>query len=192
MSGQRTFTETIQASPIYTNTGNVFSCRFIDIPQHTEYSTLFKQFCIKKMKVILLPNYTEVDPNNAIGLTTFNLTQPRLTYAIDDSPNLTAPTSELDVLQSNGAKIRNAGKKLEITFKPKPNIASLEASLGAYVGLRQKADMWLNTDSSTVSYSGTGLQHCGVRYWLSGQVSAVPYLQYNVYYKITFSVRDPA
>lgn len=188
MYGQRTFTEMLEASAVTVNSGGIWQCKFTDLPQAAQYSNLYKQFCIKKLQVILLPDFTSADASTLLSGTQM----PRLAFAIDDTPNVNAPANELDVLTSNGSKVIVAGNKAVITCYPKPNIAPLVGAYGAYVATRTRGPVWLNTDAAEVAFSGTGLPHGGIRYWLSGAPLSPPYVQYSVYYKITFALRDPA
>lgn len=61
--------------------------------------------------MIIVPTWTSCDLTTAIDPTTgtggLNTeTQPRLTYAIQDSPEEGPPANELEVLSMNGARIR--------------------------------------------------------------------------------------
>lgn len=184
----QTYTEVLQAGDVQTNTGGVFLCRFMDIPQNASYSNLYKQFCIKKLQVMLLPKFTEY----TAGAPAANFLQvPRLVYSVDDTPGLQAPTNEISVLTDNGAKVLSMKNKITLTCYPKPNIASIDLAATAAVATRQRKAVWLNTQSGDVTNSGETVQHGGIRYYISGNPLFNEY-QYDVYYKITFQMRDPA
>lgn len=72
--------------------------------------------------MIIVPKFTEVDPNQAAaGTPTGVVEAPRIVYAINDSTNdLLAPSTELSVLADNGAKIRKLTRPLKIKCVPKP------------------------------------------------------------------------
>lgn len=182
-----TFTEMISASDVYTGTGGVWTCKFTDIPQASNYSNLYKQFCIKKFQVILLPNYGAVDP----AFIASAAQTARLAFAVDDTPSLNVPTSELDVITANGAKVVVGPKKTVITCRPKPNILTVSKGPGV-IATRIRGPVWLNTDALEVNNSGTNVDHFGIRYWCSTGPLSVGSAQYSVYYKITFALRDAA
>lgn len=185
-----TFTELFEAGTVQVGTGGTWKVAFNSLPQASQYSNLFKQFCIKRFQVMLLPTFNSNDPSLVVSGTEM----PRLAYAINDSPMLQDPINELSVLTSNGAKVITAGHKTTITCVPKPDIYS--AALGkpdpVPVATRWRGNVWLNTDAAEVGFSGTSVQHSGISYWLSGGPLSIPYTQYNVYYKLTVALRDPA
>lgn len=183
------FTEMLEASAVTTGSGGIFSCKFTDLPQNSAYSVLYKQFCIKKLQVILLPNFGEVDP----ALLASGQNTTRFSFAVDDTPNLLPPVSEIDVLASNGAKVVMGTKKIVINCRPKPSIQSTFGKFGSTnVATRVRGNVWLNTDSAQVSGSGTGVDHFGIRWWSSTGPIAINTAQYSVYYKITVALRDAA
>lgn len=187
MYGSRTFTEMVEASDIQVNAGGIFSVKFNSLPQATQYSSLYKQFCIKKLQVILLPNYGATDPSLIVsGTQNF-----RLAFAVDDTPSLNVPSSELDVITANGSKVVVGQKKIVINCKPKPDLSILAPGIG-YVAMRQRSAVWLNTDATEVGNSGTGLTHYGIRYWVTGGPISPAYSAFKTFFKVTIGLRDPA
>lgn len=185
-----TYTEIVAAGNIQANNGGQFVCRFVDIPQQAQYSSLYKQFCIKKLSVMLLPRLNSFDANTALAVGT-SYWAPRLTYSVDDTPSTTIPGSELDVLSDNGAKVVSLTNKRTLTCYPKPSIGSIDTQLGSVVATRMRKAVWLNTNSADVANSGVNVQHHGIRYWLTGNPLYNDFM-FDVYYKITFQLRDPA
>lgn len=185
------FSEVLSAGNISTNAGGQFICNFASVPQAANYSVLYKQFCIKKLEVMILPRLNSFDANNA-ALTGTAYWQPRIAYAIDDTPSTSNPGSELDVLQCNGAKVvALTGKKVTISCRPKPSIGSQDMVNGGNVSTRIRGPVWLNTDSVDVSYSGVNVGHGAIRYWISANPLFTE-MQFDVYFKITFQLRDAA
>lgn len=185
-----TFTETIEAGSVQVGTGGVWKTQFNSLPQNVPYSQLYKQFCIKKLQVILLPSFTGADS----ALLTSGTEMARLAFAIDDTPSVLTPTSELDVITANGSKIVSAGRKVVINCRPKPDLMSVgdNQPQPVHVATRIRGNVWLNTDNSAVNNSGTAVPHGSIRYWVSGAPLSLAYTQFTVYYKVTFSLRDPA
>lgn len=186
----RVFTEIVQAGDIQVNAGGQFVCKFTDIPQWQQYSQLYKQFCIKKLQVMILPKLNSFDANTTLATGT-SYWLPRIAYSVDDTPSTTAPAAELDILTDNGAKVLSMGRKLTLTCWPKPNLASVYTDTGAVVATRQRKMIWLNTTSPDVGNTGVNVNHGAIRYFITANPLYNEY-QFAVYYKITFALRDPA
>lgn len=190
MAYSRVFTEVLNAGNIQLNTGGTFVCRFNDIPQAGQYAALYKQFCIKKLQIMLLPRLNSYDANTTASVAT-SYWVPRLVYSVDDTPGLQVPPTEISVLTDNGAKIVPLTNKATLTCWPKPAIGSQDIFSGTLVATRQRKMVWLNTESVDVSNNGQNVQHNGIRYFLSGNPLYNEFV-FDVYYKITFQMRDPA
>lgn len=68
----------------------------------------------------------------------------RFTYSINDTTNdLATPTSELDVLEDNGVKIRQLTRPLKIVFRPKAVLDSTDPTSSALVASQPKYRQWL-------------------------------------------------
>lgn len=187
----RTFTEVLDAGDISTNAGGTFKVQFDSIPQYQEYSKLYRQFCIKKLQVMLLPLYTDAEINTALagGL---NYQATRIAFAVNDTPQLTAPASELAVLEDNGAKVVLGHKKISINCWPKPDLTMVSPGLvtNTYVGVRNRKAVWLNTDAPGQAYSGTSISHGGISFWVTNNLANASIPVFKVYYKVTFALRD--
>lgn len=190
-TSMRVFTEVVDAGQLQTNTGGTFKVSFDSIPQVAEYSKLYRQFCIKKLQVMLLPLYTDAEINTALG--TLNYEASRVAFAITDTPEQVNPGSELDVLQENGAKVVLGHKKITINCWPKPDLTQVSPGVltNQYVAVRQRKAVWLNTDAPNQAYSGTNITHGGISYWVSNNLANASIDVFQVYYKITFALRDP-
>lgn len=183
-----TFTETLQASPLPSGGGGIFSTRFNDLPQAAQYATLFKQFCIRKLVVMIVPKF------NSFGVTgnvTNSYWQPRITYAVNDTPSLLTPATELDVLTDNGCKTKVINNKpLRLVCYPKPEFISTDLA-GARVVTRQRKQIWFNTGNTDVAFSGQDVVHTGIQYYVTGNTPGAPVEELaDVYYKVTISMRD--
>lgn len=191
MNPQPTFTETYSQPYIVGNAGGVFQARISDIPQVAQYSTLYKQYRINWIKVLLVPvwNYSAADPNagaynNSIGVP--YLGASRITYAINDSPGTVAPANELAVLTDNGCKIKPITNKFSVSFRPVPSVdAPVEG--GGVIATKQKFKQWFNF----AEIVGNNPLHQGVSYWISSTAGPGVNASFNVYYKVNFSLRDP-
>lgn len=196
---QPTFTETFRpgyAATLSTNTGTLFYVNMnMMLPaQLTSYSTLYNQYCIRKLQVIIIPRYTNTDINVSVGGVT-NLFQNQYAYSIVDTPDVIAPGSMNDVLQDNGCRISTMGTKpLRITCRPKPSIeTSSNGTSGGAVAIRLKGQQWFNFNNTDTNptVQGQGVNHAGISLYLQNNNAAQTTIVADVYYKLTFSLRDP-
>lgn len=183
-----------------TGAGQVFKVRITDIPQVNQYANLYKQYRINWVKVMLLPrlNTENTDPNLAIqnGVVappTQWMGLARIVYAINDSPGETAPATEQEVLECNGAKIKSFKTKWSCSFKPVPDVAQYNITGANAIYSRQKYRQWFNFDTTL---TGNNPEHGAVTSFISipGNVppGEEPFVQtYYVYYKVSFTLRDP-
>lgn len=180
-----TFTETlVRPVKISGNAGNVFTVTMDDIPQLAQYSNLYRQYKINWAKISILPDHNSYDGTQPITLAGM----PRIAWAVNDTPYIAAPTSESDLLQDNGAKVRPLVNSWAGSFKPVPNIAVTDAPTGAIVPIKGPRSMFLNFAAA----GAPNPEHYGISYWISqalggGAVSP----SYTVIVKINFSLRDP-
>lgn len=196
---QPVFTEMWNAGTINVNSsgvvGDVLTLAGNSIPQMPQYSKLYRQFRILKATWILVPRFTSVDINSALyngSVPISTSAQGRLVYAVNDSAGVVPPTSEIQLLQDNGAKLKMCMRSapIKITHKPVPvlNIAQQIALNSAY---ENKRNTWLNTDNTTVQGSGTAISWQGVSYYLTVPTT-VAFTFFDVYCKTTVQFKDPA
>lgn len=171
--------------------GRVFKVRISDIPQIAQYSNLYRQYRINWIKVIVVPDFntasTEANAsqyNNAIAMTGFT-GMARVVYAINDTPSVNAPATEAQVLEDNGCKIRACKTMWAVAFKPTPDIA--ETTAVGSIPVKSKFKSWYSFDTTT---TGNNPLHGSVTsYWsLPGGSNQ---MNCNVYYKVSFTLRDP-
>lgn len=203
------FTETFKSSSVFNvnvgagaNGGYKFAVRITDIPQVGQYANLYKQYRINWIKVMLLPRIdtSTADGNAAIYNSLVGGTQwmgnGRICWAIQDSPDVSVPVSEQEVLEMNGAKIKQFRGKWSCSFKPVPNVyQGTVDSTGqpTEVYTRQKLRQWFNFETQL---TGKNPEHGYVAAYLTvpGNVPAgqEPFVQtYYIYYKVNFTLRDP-
>lgn len=175
-----------------------FTVRISDIPQIADYVALYNQYRINWVRVMLIPDYNTASAD--VNATQYNLGvagtsgfgMARIAWAINDTPNLPDPVDEAQVLSDNGAKVKAIGTKWSVSFKPRPDKFTGTATGDAGVAVREKFNQWL----SFASLSGNNPVHRGVSFCVTAP-NATPagqdpvFLNYNIYYKVSFSLRDP-
>lgn len=165
-----------------------------DIPQYQQYQNLYNMFKITKVTAIIIPKWNSGDPNTA----QYNLLNstpawecPRMAYAINDNVNdLTPPTTELEVLEDNGAKIRRLTSPFKIRFSPRVAVDGVNpANTTQGVAIQYPRKPWIGFDGI-----GTTLLHTGVDWYVSCDNTASPdnFLDVaDVYFKVSFICKDP-
>lgn len=165
-----------------------------DIPQYQQYQSLYNMFKITRVVAIIVPKWNSGDMNTA----QYNLANsapawevPRMAYAINDNTNdLLAPTSELEVLEDNGAKIRRLTDPFKIKFHPRVAIDGVNpANTSQGVAIQYPRKPWVGFDGI-----GTTLLHTGVDWYIScdNTATSANFLDVaDVYFKVSFVCKDP-
>jgi len=172
--------------------GKVFKISMSDVPQHPQYMNLYTQYKINWVKVMLVPNFnTQAAEPNTGFLVSGIVGQGRIAYSIQDSPNESAPASEAEVLQDNGAKIKAFGTKWSCSFRPVPDIAVTTIGGTGVIPLKIRKSQWFNYDDTTVANNP---DHGAVTAYVT--LPGTPgtegrSISYTCYYKVNFSLRDP-
>lgn len=200
LSNQPTFVETFQLPrdnmfvPCNGGLGKYFAVKIQDVPQVASYANLYTQYRINWVKVMLLPIYnTQSSDFNAAN---YNQTSAvasagmaRIVYSIQDSPGQVAPTTENEVLEDNGCKIKPMGSKWSCSFKPVADITQ-DNGAGGIIPVRSARKQWFNFDTATPANNPL---HGGVKAFISlpGTASDTNGISWYAYYKVSFSLRDP-
>lgn len=184
-----TFTETVRLTNLNTGTtgagaAGLLAVSMNQIPQYTDYQALYNQYCIRSVQFIIMPEYDMYDSNNSPTGAVAAVTAPRFVYAINDSAQQTAPTTEVDVLSDNGAKIRMLDRPIKIRFRPVAQVRVTDSN--SNLVYETKKNRWLGFQDASVAHSGVAW---AITQTVPNSVLALPAC--NVYAKITFSLRDP-
>jgi hypothetical protein len=192
-----TFTEMWQATPI-TLTGGEFGGllenTFTSIPQSANYSNLYRQFRILKNTWYIIPRSNSADFTNALynvspAVAVPAVLQGRFVYSVNNTAGATDPSSEVEVLTDNGARVKVSTRVIKISHRPVPRL-NTTTSVVAQQFIGRKAT-WLNTDSNEQTGSGTGVVHTGVSIYVTVPTAQPSLIYYDVYCKTTFQLRDP-
>lgn len=180
------FTETYALTSLQPSSGGILKFSMDQVPQLAQYTALYQKYRILRASVMLLPEFTSYDQNQAennaaLSRSTFGLT--RIAWAVNDSPNITAPATELDVLKDNGARIRPlTDRGVRFSCRPVPNV---EDSNGVEMTFKRK---YINFEAT-----GPNAVHSGISWWISQLSNGTPATT-NVtvcYVKLTFQLSDP-
>jgi len=182
-----TFTETYLASAaggVAPNTGGVIAPFIQNVPEYANYARLYRSFRITKMQVLFL-NSVQTNATTAPTVPPGVVQSiARIALAADRSSIVTAPASELDVLNDDRCVVKQMDKLVSYTvLNPVPNLTmNIPPGTAAQAGVSLGPGNWLSWDDA-----GT-VPHNGLSYWISGTGG----LQFtNIYVKLTFQCCDP-
>lgn len=84
------------------------------------------------------------------------------------------------------------GKPFKLTCRPKPNIGVTNISTNSVIGVTQRGTQWFNFPLSDDPGDSGNLPHAGISFWSQyAQTVASNAIVAKIYFKITFSLRDP-
>jgi len=150
------FTQNSAASPLDVLLALAF--RLDDLPDYTEFTNMFDQFCILGVKVRVTPRAN----NNTITVPNFG---NGILYAAKDSSDISLPAS-LQVLREYQTIMEFSTTTLtnrKWNIKHSPRIA-VAAYAGAFNGYSAPSLTWIDTQSPSV-------QHYGIKFGIPAGVS---------------------
>lgn len=171
------------------NTGGLLQVTMDELPQLAQYDALYTKYRILKCQYIFIPDWnTESADVNAANYNAsltpavVNVGLSRLVFSIDNTPDISPPVAESQVLEHNGAKIMVGKSKLQISHRPVPNTIDVN---GVAMTFRNKY----------ISFTSQNVLHNGISWWhtqppLSNASTGVG-VPYSVYVKLTFQLADP-
>jgi len=160
-----------------------------EVPQLNQYNVLYQKYRILKAVVMMVPQYAYGEQNAAeynAANSVYAHGLGRIVWAVNDSPGVTAPNNELDVLKDNGCKIRPVKDLVKMACRPKP---LSEDANGILITLKQN---WINFQTGPSAPSDP--KHFGISYWYTQPfLGATPTTNNDlcVYVKLTFQLADP-
>lgn len=172
--------------------GQYFDVSIQNVPQVAQYANLYTQYRINWVKVMLIPqwntnssdfNAATFNQNNTID----SVGMARIVYSIQNSPGQSAPTTEDEVLEDNGCRIKSVGSKWSCSFKPVPDMVQTNGA-GGIIPVKNKSNQWFNFDTATPANNP---KHGGVKAFISLPGTLSTAIVFNAYYKVSFSLRDP-
>ena len=190
LTGQGAGQPGVQVLP---NTGGVFRFNMDHLPQLAQYTGLYQKYRILKASIHILPEYTGAEQNQAEAnqaLSQSNYGQSRMALAINNSPAITNPATELAVLQDNGSFIRSLTPRgIKVSCRPVPNVSVDSLTPGVAVQPITLGRKFLNLQAVNGN-----IDHFGISWWLTQIVVGAAPATKNlgiVYVKLTFQLSDP-
>lgn len=177
-----TFVETVQITTLAANAGYLFGATMDWLPQLSAYTGLYKEYRINWVEIKLLPQHNVYDGSTTIS----QQGMPRISWSVDNSPGLTVPVNEQQVLTQNGAKTRPLLSSWSCRFRPVPDIAVLNAGSGAAVTIPMR-NKFLAFASGVPNVVWNGVS-AFISQSLAGGASPGAF---TVYGKVSFSLRQP-
>lgn len=175
------------------NTGGVFKFNMDHIPQLSQYVALYQKYRILRASLLIVPEFSGAEQNSAEDNSALSRTyfgQSRMALAINNSPSIVAPATELDVLQDNGSFVKSLSPRgIRVSCRPVPNVSvdSLTPGVGAQ-------PMTLGRKFLNFQAVNGNIDHEGISWWLTQLVSGGTPASKNiaiVYVKLTFQLADP-
>lgn len=189
------FTETFQKMNGNTpfvlnpNAGGLLQVSMDEVPQLAQYDALYTKYRILRCQYICIPlwNTEASDANTAnynASLTPAvqNIGLSRIAFSVDNTPDISPPIAESQVLEHNGAKIVAGKTKILMTHRPVPN--TLDQN-GVAMTFRNK---YITFTSGNVKHNGISWWHTQPPITNAAEGGGVPY---TVYCKLTFQLADP-
>ena len=178
-----TFSEMFKPDPLTATTGGTFQYSISQVPQIASYTALYRMYRILRAQIILVPRQIT---NTTGGASSSDYGQPaQLTYAINDSSDATSPGAQIDVLESNGAKVRLLNRPLKLSFRPVADLNVNANSSGGVVPINLSPSTFISLDQT-----GPNVIHRGIDYYFQ-QYSNGTQLAVDVFVKLTFQLKDP-
>lgn len=191
---QPTFVETFRLQDVINVTAapylDAWKVRISDIPQIADYTALYNQYRINWVQHMLIPAYNSEEANQAganqgSGVLGY-IGQPRIAYAIQDSPNVQPPATEQEVLEDNGCKIKTIHNVFKVSHKPVPDVAVFSNAAGQTVYTKQKYKQFFNFTAVPANNPLHGAVQVAIT--SPGFNSSHPMAHYV---KVSFTLRDP-
>lgn len=157
-----------------TNTHQALSFKFTDIPNYSEFTTLFDQYRMNKFVVKLVPEFTGAEPTSTGAY--YQL--PNVWSVIDYDDAVDAGNNLISLLQYPNCKMTRGNKIHTRTWTPS-NL--MDAYTGGTVGGAISFKKWLNM-------ADTGIPFYGLKIWIDQTGTTSP-LEYRVFFTAYFSCK---
>jgi len=150
-----------------------YSFKLSDLPGYTEFTSLFDQYRIRKVKIVLVPNFgPNTVPSGGAFLSNFSVN------TVLDYNDVTAPANLNELLEYQNMRRTKGTREHKRYFTPA--VAFSESTVGATTAIDSKFSPWLST-------SQAGTLHFGLKYYAGAIGATTDTLRYQAY--ITYYIQ---
>lgn len=157
-----------------TNTHQAMSFKFSDLPNYTEFTTLFDQYRMNKFVLKLVPSFTGSEPTSAGAY----YQMPNVWSVIDYDDAIDAGNNLISLFQYPNCKMTRGQKVHTRTWTPS---ILLDAYTGGTVGGAVNFKKWLNMGD-------VNIPHYGIKLWIDQTGTTSP-VEYRVFFTAYFSCK---
>lgn len=165
---------------VRTDAAGAMSFSLNALPNSSEFTSLFDQYKIMKVKLRFIPFGDNVNLPISTMTGTSSLMSPGgpLITAIDYD-DTTAPTSAADLLQYQASRVTPVPKPLSMTIRPKFAAEIYRSGLATGYGARSG---WLDTANADVP-------HYGIKYWMNSPSALSSSFTYQVWAEVYLALK---
>lgn len=151
--------------------GIALQFRAFDLDNWASFAALFDQYKLERVKIHLLPTYTEITDTavTPVGNT------PYIQYA-PDYDDLVAPTSEAYLRQYNTCKEVQVVKPIKITIIPRVETTAVSSSGIVASG---NTRLWLDTSTSKIFHYGLKMGFLSAQYAVQMKIYAEYFIAFR-------------
>lgn len=173
-------TSSTSAVGVQTNAAGAMTFSMAGLPNATEFTALFDQYKIMKVKLDFIPFGDTVNLPISTMTGTTALTSPGgpLITAIDYDDNL-IPGAASDLLQYQASKVTPVPKRLKMSLRPKFATEVYRSGIATGYGARSG---WLDCANSDIP-------HYGVKYWMNAPSASSSSFSYQVWAEVTIACK---
>lgn len=160
---------------------SAYKFQLSDLPNASEFTTLFDSYRIMGVKMKLVPCFSNSDIVDTAAVPGYNIHIPNV-HTVIDYDDVTALSAVTDYMQYDTYKMTRGNKIVKVFCKPRPQ-ASMNVSGAAALAAQESRYRWIDCNQASVYYFGikVGYESTGV---------AGPFYQvYFTYYLQFKSVR---
>lgn len=173
-------TASTSAGGLQSNAAGALSFNLASLPNATEFTNLFDQYKIMKVKLDFIPfgDTVNLPISTMSGSTSLVSPGGPLITAIDYDDN-TTPGAASDLLQYQNSKVTPVPRRLKMSLRPKFATEVYRSATTTGYGARSG---WLDTDYANIP-------HYGVKYYMNAPSAVSSSFSYQVWAEMVIAVK---